>query len=124
MISEMEKRSKEINEKHKLVVQEMLPDIRLSVYEGGDNEQFNLTNNDDRTVNMKGWGVIAEGSGKDYYNLTGRIESGETRTYYSESKSEVSDAEDAVYGTDMTVYEDGEVRVYNTVDVLVDKSDY
>ena len=124
LMSEMEERSKEVNEKHELVVQEMLPDIRVSVSEGGDDEHFNLTNTDEGDVDLKGWSVLSKGSSRDYYNLTGSIESGETKTFYSNTRSEVSGVEDAVYGTDTTVYSDGAVRVYNTVDILVDGSDY
>jgi len=81
-----------------------------------------LTNKGENAVDMSGWSVITKGSGRDSYNLTRTIESGETVTYYSGS-DDINLSGNQV-DVDTTVYSntngDGSVQVYNHVDKLVD----
>lgn len=118
----MSEKESEISEKRDIVVERILPDIKVTVEEETKIEHFNLTNNGDNEVDLTGWTVITEGSGTDWYNLTGNIDSGETVTFYSGTKDTVFS--DNQIEVDTTIYSnsngDGEVRVYNHVNKLVD----
>ena len=117
----MDEKEKEVNEKRDIVVEELLPDVDLEVEDDTDIEHFNLTNNGENAVDMSGWSVITKGSGRDSYNLTRTIESGETITYYSGS-DDINLSGNQV-DVDTTVYSntngDGSIQVYNHVDKLV-----
>lgn len=118
----MDEKESEVSEKRDIVVERILPDINLEVEDDTEIEHFNLTNNGDSRVDLTGWSVITEGSGTDSYSLSGDIDSGETITFYSGSEDVVFS--DNQIRVDTTVYSntngDGEVRVYNHVNKLVD----
>jgi len=123
LLNRVEERSSEVSDKHELVVEKMLPEIVVSVNDDPSVEHFNLTNKGEDDVDLTGWTVLAEGSGKDHLDLKRTIESGETVTYYS-GDDEVPDFDSRVVEDDITVYSDGEVKLYNSADMIVDRLDY
>lgn len=125
LMSKLEERSKEASEKHEIIVQEMLPDVRVSVEDNSSGnaeaEHLNLTNEGDSSVDLSGWSIITEGSGyQDDYNLTSELDAGEKRMYYSEGSTDFENSVEI--GT--TIYQGGKITVYNSEKRVVDHLNY
>lgn len=123
--NKMSERSETAQEKKRIVMSRILPDIELSVEQKQEIEHFNLTNNEDEEVDLENWYIMSEGTNKDTLNLERTISSGETLTFYSGGKEEVNGAEEAIYDTGLTIYSnDGSVRLFNDNEKVVDTFEY
>jgi hypothetical protein len=125
LLSRLESRMNEVEEKHRVVVQEMLPDISASVNDSPEIEHVNLTNNGEEEVDLSGWKMLSvDGDGTEYMNLTGEIESDETVTYFAgSSEDRVKEFENVVV-KDSNVYSDGVLKVYNSAEREILRRDY
>lgn len=122
---EMSERAEKVEEKKRLVMGRMLPDIELEVEEEHEVEHFNLTNKEDDEIDLSGWRVLSQGTNQDTLSLDRKISSGETLTFYSGDREEVKGIEDAVYDTGLTIYSDsGELTLFNEHDKAVDTFEY
>lgn len=115
----------EAMEKKQVVVSRILPKIDAEVETRNEIEHFNLTNRGENPVDMEGWKVVTDGGEGDSMALDHIIEPGEQLVYYSGDRDEVDGAEDAQYGTGLTIYSgDGQVTLYNENERVVDSLSY
>lgn len=121
----MSERSKSAQEKKRIVMSRILPDIDLDVEQEQEIEHFNLNNNEDEEVDLENWYVLSKGTNKYTLNLERTISPGETLTFYSGEREEVNGVEDAVYDTGLTIYSnDGSVKLFNDNEKVVDAFEY
>lgn len=121
----MSERAGKTQEKKRIVMSKILPDIELDVEQKQEIEHFNLTNNEDEEVDLEKWYILSEGTNKDTLNLERTISPGETLTFYSGEREEVNGAEDAIYDTGLTIYSNsGAVTLYNDNEKAVDTFEY
>lgn len=123
LIKKLDEKSAQAKEKRELIVEKMLPSIKLSVEDKQSIEHFNLTNKGNKKVDMSAWTAFTEGSDEDTLELEQEIKPGETITYYSGSNSNSNIGENIVE-TDVTIYSGGKITIYNHVEKVVAKSDY
>lgn len=123
--SVLDERLVEAREKRRVVVSRIMPDIELDVETDNSIEHFNLTNNGEEEINMEGWTVVTEGGEGDSMQLERSIEPGEKLAFYSGDRDDIEGAEDAIYGTGLTIYSDeGSVTLHNENERVVDTYEY
>ncbi|QGA81040.1 lamin tail domain-containing protein [Candidatus Nanohalobium constans] len=114
LMDEMSQRSSELSEKHSVVVQEMLPDVSASVEDNSETEHLNLTNNEEEAVDISGWKAVSiSGDSMEYMNLTGKLEPGETKTFFAGDEGRMENFGDNTVFKDVNIYSNALVKVYN-----------
>ncbi|MFB6115699.1 MAG: lamin tail domain-containing protein [Candidatus Nanohalobium sp.] len=114
------KKMREASAKKQVVLDRVLPDVELSVAEGGSSEHINITNVDNRTLGAS-WTLSNEAG--DSYSVNRVLAPGETLTLYSKDYS--SSRENTVSGTGITLYDGGgEIELRNREGYLLASEAY
>jgi hypothetical protein len=117
----MDEKLSQAEEKRKIVVQRILPDVELNVEDDHDKEHFNLTNQGEDSVDLEGWRVLSEGSGKDSIQLSRELEPGETRKFTGSAGEVGFSSQDS----DMTIYSgDASITLFNSDERIVDSIEH
>ncbi len=108
-------------EKRKIVVQKILPNVEMSVQSSHDIEHFNLTNQGDETVKLEDWRVLSEGSSRDSMQLSGKLEPGEKLSFTGSAGEVDFEARE----TDMTIYSgEATLTLFNSEERIVDSVEH
>lgn len=119
LLNKLGNRTYKAENKSDIVIDEMIPEIKLSVEDKPEIEHFNLTNKEKKDIDLGAWTIKTVGTGTDFLHLDREIKPGEKITFYAGNQNkEISSNQVEV---DLKIYSNGKIILYNELEKEVAK---